>query len=48
MAWNDFKNKIPDLSFHVFEKSGHYALYEEAEQFNNELITWFENTKEKK
>lgn len=48
MAWNDFKSKIPDLSFHVFEKSGHYPLYEEAEQFNKELITWFENTKEKK
>jgi proline iminopeptidase len=48
LAWDDFKSKIPDLSFHVFEKSGHYPLYEEAEQFNKELITWFENTKEKK
>lgn len=48
MAWDNFKGKIPNLSFHVFEKSGHYPLLEEEEQFRNELLAWFNNTKDTK
>ena len=45
MAWDNFKSKIPNLSFHVFEKSCHYSLWEEEEQFRNELLAWFNSTK---
>ena len=45
IAWDSCKSKIPNLSFHLFEKSGHYSLYEEEELFRRELITWFENTR---
>jgi proline iminopeptidase len=48
MAWDNFKSKIPNLSFHVFEKSGHYSLYEEEELFRKELLIWFDNTKDQK
>ena len=48
MAWDSFKSMIPNLTFHIFEKSGHYAFYEEEELFRKELLKWFENTKDKK
>jgi len=48
MAWDNYINKIPNLSIHVYEKSGHYAFYEEEDLFRKELIAWFENTKDNK
>jgi proline iminopeptidase len=40
MTWNDFKSIIPNLSFFLFENSGHYPLLEEEELFNKELLEW--------
>ena len=42
--WDDQKSKIPNLTCHLFEKSGHYSCFEEEELFNKELLSWFENT----
>jgi proline iminopeptidase len=46
--WDDQKSKIPNLTCHIFEKSGHYSFFEEEELFRKEILEWFENTKEKK
>ena len=44
IIWNDQKEKIPNLSVNLFEKSGHYSFYEEEELFRKKLIEWMENT----
>ena len=38
--WNDKKEKLPDLSIKLFEKSGHYAMFEEQALFDESLIEW--------
>jgi proline iminopeptidase len=46
--WNDEKGKIPNLSFNLFEKSGHYPFFEEEELFRTKLIAWIESLKVRK
>lgn len=40
-SWDPFRAKFKDLTCRVFERSGHSPQYEEAHNFNKELITWF-------
>ena len=38
--WDDYKDKLPNLSYNLFEKSGHYPMLEEQELFDKKLIEW--------
>lgn len=38
--WDAERDKIPDLSYHLFERSGHYSMLEEHERFDTELLEW--------
>jgi proline iminopeptidase len=38
--WDDVRPVFPDLTFRLFEKSGHFPMLEEAEEFDRELIAW--------
>jgi proline iminopeptidase len=42
--WEDVLPKLPNATFHLFEKSGHTPQFEEPELFAEKLIQWFENT----
>jgi proline iminopeptidase len=42
--WYDELPKLPNATFHLFEKSGHSPQFEEPELFAEKLIEWFENT----
>ena len=42
--WEDVLLKLPNATFHLFEKSGHTPQLEEPELFAEKLIEWFENT----
>lgn len=48
IAWDDQKEKIPNLSYNLFEHSGHYPFFEEEELFRSKVIAWIKNTKNKK
>jgi pimeloyl-ACP methyl ester carboxylesterase len=47
-SWEDPKAKIANLTCFVFEKSGHYAFFEEEKLFRKDLISWFEKTSQVK
>lgn len=38
--WDDEREKLPNLSYNLFEKSGHYPMLEEQELFDKKLIEW--------
>lgn len=38
--WDDEKEKLPNLSYNLFEKSGHWAMLEEQALFDSLLIDW--------
>jgi len=38
--WDDQKQKLPDLSFHIFERSGHTPQLEESALFDKTLLAW--------
>jgi len=38
--WDDYKDKLPNLSYNLFEKSGHYPQLEEQDLFDKKLIAW--------
>ena len=40
--WEREREKIPDLSYHLFDRSGHYPMLEESELFNRLLAEWIE------
>jgi proline iminopeptidase len=40
--WDDQKDKIPNLSINLFERSGHYSFFEEEELFRNRINDWIE------
>lgn len=40
VLWDDYKDKFPDLSYNLFEKSGHFPMLEERELFDKKLIEW--------
>jgi proline iminopeptidase len=44
IVWNFQKEKIPTLSYNLFEKSGHYSFYEEEELFRTKVLAWMEDT----
>jgi len=41
--WDDEKNKLPNLSYNLFEKSGHWPFLEEQELFDTKLIDWIKS-----
>lgn len=42
--WDDRREVIPNLSYHVFEKSGHFPMVEEQELFDQKLVDWLTRT----
>jgi proline iminopeptidase len=38
--WNDVRENIPNLDYHLFERSGHYPMLEEQALFDEKLIAW--------
>jgi proline iminopeptidase len=41
--WDDVRDSIPALSYHLFESSGHFPMLEEQELFDALLIEWLAN-----
>jgi len=41
--WDDIKDKLPNLSYNLFEKSGHWPMLDEQELFDKKLIEWISN-----
>ena len=44
-TWDGHKNSIANLSYHLFEKSGHYPMFEEPALFEKKLIEWMKRNK---
>jgi len=40
---DDYKDKLPNLSYNLFTKSGHFPFLEEQELFDTKLIEWIHN-----
>ena len=40
ILWDTQKEKLPTLSYNLFERSGHYPMLEEQELFDKKLIDW--------
>jgi proline iminopeptidase len=40
--WDTERGKIPNLSYHLFDASGHYPLLEEAARFDELLLEWIQ------
>lgn len=38
--WDSERGKIPNLSYHLFDQSGHYPMLEEQELFDRLLLDW--------
>jgi len=38
--WDDRKDVLPNLSYNLFNKSGHFPMVEEQELFDKKLIEW--------
>jgi proline iminopeptidase len=38
--WDEYKEKIPHLSYNLFERSGHWPMFEEQALFDEKLIAW--------
>jgi len=38
--WDNRKDKLSNLSINLFEKSGHFPMFEEQELFDRKLIEW--------
>jgi proline iminopeptidase len=43
--WDGMKDKLPNLSYHLFLKSGHWPMMEEQELFDQKLIDWLRSAK---
>jgi len=43
--WEAEKDKLPNLTYHLFEKSGHWPMWEEQELFDSMLIDWLNTVK---
>ncbi|MFC2165368.1 alpha/beta fold hydrolase [Acidobacteriota bacterium] len=41
--WDGVKDKFPNLTYHLFEKSGHTPQLEEQELFDKRLIDWIKS-----
>jgi proline iminopeptidase len=44
-TWEVRKNSFPNLSYNLFEKSGHYPMFDEAALFQKKLIEWMKRNK---
>jgi proline iminopeptidase len=42
-TWDDRKDVLPNLSYYLFEKSGHFPMVEEQELFDKKLIEWIKS-----
>jgi len=42
--WDDARELLPNLSYNLFEKSGHFPMLEEQELFDRTLIEWLERS----
>lgn len=42
-TWDDRKDVLPNLSYNLFEKSGHFPMVEEQELFDKKLIGWIKS-----
>jgi hypothetical protein len=38
--WDDRKHVVSNLSYNLFEKSGHFPMVEEQELFDKKLLEW--------
>jgi len=43
VCWDGIREKIRNLSYNLFEKSGHYAPLEERELFDRKLVGWIKS-----
>jgi pimeloyl-ACP methyl ester carboxylesterase len=43
--WEAEKGKLPNLTYHLFENSGHWPMWEEQELFDRRMIDWLQSTK---
>jgi proline iminopeptidase len=43
--WDGRKDSFPKLSYNLFEKSGHYPMFDEAALFQKKLIEWMKQNK---
>jgi proline iminopeptidase len=41
--WDERKGILPNLSYNLFQKSGHFPMVEEQELFDKKLIEWFKS-----
>ena len=41
--WDDRKDVLPNLSYNLFKKSGHFPMVEEQELFDKKLIEWIKS-----
>jgi len=39
-TWEGRQDSFPNLSYNLFEKSGHYPMFEEPALFDKQLIEW--------
>ncbi|HEX9164485.1 MAG TPA: alpha/beta hydrolase [Gemmatimonadales bacterium] len=44
LLWDTEGSKIPNLSYHLFDQSGHYPMLEEAARFDELLLAWIQGT----
>ncbi|MHA2009170.1 MAG: alpha/beta fold hydrolase [Promethearchaeota archaeon] len=41
--WDDYTYKIPNLTYYLFEESGHWPMFEEQALFDKKLIAWLKS-----
>jgi proline iminopeptidase len=41
--WDAERDRIPDLTLRLFERSGHYAMLEERDEFDSALLDWMDS-----
>lgn len=44
ILWEDLLDEIPNLTYSLFKKSGHWPMLEEQKKFDKQLIEWITNT----
>jgi proline iminopeptidase len=44
-TWDGRKDSFPNLSYNLFEKSGHYPMFEEPALFEKKLFEWMKRNK---
>ncbi len=44
LVWSGVRNKLSDVTYQAFERSGHYPQMEEREKFDTALLAWLERS----